>query len=302
MANNGLSEFGDRGLSGTFGWDSNEIHRKVWLNNPADQLAPFLNALYGDPSNVTPKRFPSPFDSFYAHSMTFECASDHGGQGDTATPGDFSLLDVFPTIRGGVTIDITFRPLDHQYGLYVNDEGWDFSAQTMSLIGNSFAQDPAHALQWHDGTLCTNLTAIVKIIPKIEFVQRRIWCLNLPPQPIQNFIGCVNAAGISIGAAGNSTTSFWPAGTVLLTGLPTIRRWRFDGLQVFEIGIKLAINMYQDVTESSGTAVDYVTWNRLYRPGSVAGTGFWDKVFIGPVANKINIYREGDLGQITTPF
>jgi hypothetical protein len=82
----------------------------------------------------------------------------------------------------------------------------------------------------------------------------------------------------------------WPEETVLLTGLPTIRRWRFDGQQVFELGCKLAINLYQDKLEDGSTG--YVTWNRLYRPAK----GYWDKVQVGP--DQDPLYQSDDLSQV----
>ena len=71
---------------------------------------------------------------------------------------------------------------------------------------------------------------------------------------------------------------------------PAIRRFRFDGGQIFEVGVKLAINNYKDKLEDG--SVGYVTWNRLYRPNK----GYWDRVLVGPAYNPL--YQSTDLAQV----
>ena len=292
MANSGLASFGERGFSGTLGWENNELHRKVWLSDPKNQLVPLLNCLFGSTGAPAPQSCCTPFGTFYAYTISFDTV-DKGSQGDTTIAGDFSLLDSLPTFRGGITVDITYRPMENSgqgnntYAQVV-EEGWDFGAQVMSLIGNNYGTNP-NSLYWSDNTPITNISTIIKIIPKIEFMQRVIYIVDLPNSTQLNLIGQVNASLLQTGRQNSNTICEWPEGTVLLTGLPTIRRWRFDGAFVAELHIKLAINMYQDTIES-GTR-DYVTWNRLYRPGK-----YWDKVLVGQ--NKTSLYNEGDLSQV----
>jgi hypothetical protein len=290
----GLSAFGNRGLSGVFGWENNEIHRRVWLDDPANQLVPLLQELFGEGDNPQVCPFPKPFNTFFAFSFSFDTTSDHGAQGETEDAGDFSLLQKLPTFRGGVTIDITYRPMDNSGVEPITDEAWDFSSQVMSLIGNNFGQNDPQSLKWSDGNPITNLTSIVKIIPKVELMQRRIFCPTLPNETQRKLIGQVNAGTLTMGAAGQGQQCQWPAGTMLLVGLPSVRRWRFDGNAIFEIGPKFAVNLYQDKLEDGSTG--YVTWNRLYRPNK----GYWDTVQVGP--NKVPMYVGGDLTQVCGGF
>jgi hypothetical protein len=285
----GISAFGERGISGVFGWENNELHRKVYLADPANQLMALLQELFGNNPGDDPIQFPAPFTSFRAWTVSFDTTSDKGSQGETESTGTFTMLSNFPTVRGGVTLDITYRPLDTQSTNYVSDEAWDFSAQVMSLIGNNFGQNPNN-LTWSDGTPITNLTSIIKIIPKIEFLQKQVFVADLPNQTQINLIGQINDGTLFAGASGGDQKNQWPEGTVLLTGLPAVRRWRFDGQQIFEVGPKFAINMYQDQLEDGSTG--YVTWNRLYRPTK----GYWDTVQVGP--NQSPMYISGDLSQV----
>ena len=288
---NGISAFGERGISGTFGWDNNELHRKVYLQDPKNQLFHLLQKLFGSNAGDETHKFPAPFDSFRAWTCAFDQNSDKGTQGDTEDAGDFSMLDDFPTVRGGLVIDVTYRPMDNAGYHPVTDEGWDFSAQTMSLIGNNFGQANPQSLMWSDSSPITNLTSIIKIIPRVELMQKQVFCAHLPPIALRNLIGQVNGAPLSLGASGQGGQSQWPVGTALLTGLPVVRRWRFDAQQVFEVNIKLAVSMYQDKLEDGSTG--YVTWNRLYRPYK----GYWDTVAVGP--NKAPMYPSGDLSQLS---
>lgn len=305
----GISAFGERGISGVLGWDNNEVHRKVYLQDPANQFLPLMQKIFGDGASSTPQEFSSNWgiQGFYAYSVAFDTGADRGAQGETAAQGNFGLLDSMPTMRGGVTLDITYRPMDaSQQGggiSLITDEAWDFSTQTMSLIGNNYGQK-YNPLRWDDGggmdnqgTPLTNLTAIVKLIPKVELVQRRFYCINMPSATQRALIGSINNSPINIGAAGGGNTVQWPESCVLLVGLPTIRRWRFDGKQIFEIGVKLAINMYQDTIEDGSN--NYVTWNRLYRV-SAADKAAWTKVLVGN--NKDPLYPGVDLTQVTHGF
>jgi|SRR5579862_910397 len=293
----GISTFGERGIAGTLGWENNELHRSVYLSNPQEQLFPFLNKLFGADPADSPLPFAPPFNNFRAWSVSFQ-TKDKGAQGDTeaADRGDFGALDFFPQVRGGVDIDVTYRPVDTTYSNFVSDEGWDFSAQTMSVIGNAYG-NAGTSLTWATGgDPITNLTAIVKIIPKIEFVQTQVFCPNMPADFQRNLIGKVNSVPLFAGAADSGTKTLWPVGTVMLTGLPAIRRWRFDGQNIFQWGIKLAINMYR-APIATGTPAgpgpeDYVTWNRIYRPAA----GAWDGVLVGPGFQPL--YEGADLALV----
>lgn len=293
---NGISAFGITGLSGHFGWESNELHLQLYLQDPANQLLPLMQKLFGLDSGKSPQMFTFPDGwpgtSFAAWDVQFQC-DDKGVQAQTEVQGSFILLDSFPTIRGGMKLDVSFRPVDISLGnmVYIDDEAWDFAAQTMSLVGNNFGQNPNQLVWSSDLEPITNITAIVKILPKIEFAQRRVFVSSLPAPVQRQMIGSVNDGTLSAGASGDGMQEQWDPQTVLLTGLPNVRRWRFDGQQIFQSGIKLAINTYWDYLLDEETE-GYVTWNRLYRPDK----GGWDTVLVGPNADYI--YPTADLAQM----
>ena len=291
----GISQFGERGLSGGFGWDDNEIHRKIFVEDPSTQLLQLLQKLFGDDAGADPHELPTDWGltDFFAWRANFDLVDAKGSQGDTDTPGDLSFLDAMPSIRGGVEVDIVYRPMDDSGQYAVVDEAWDFSAQTMSMIGNNYGQN-ANSLTWaSDGTAITNISAIVKILPKVEILQRQIYVPQLPNATQRGLIGSVNDGTVFCGAAGSGAAVSWPEQCLLLVGLPSIRRWRFDGQQIFEIGVKLAANTYKDILEDSDT-YDFVTWNRLYRPD----LGTWDQVYVGPPENQTLLYPLNDLSQV----
>lgn len=288
-----IAEFGEKGFSGTFGWENNELHRRVYLRDAENQLLPLLQFLMGKSSGeMTPLAFPAPFDSFCFHGLNFELADEHGAQGSTDTPGDFSILNDFPTIAGGIVVDLAFRP-QGQYG--VIDEEFDYSGQVMSIIGNNYAQDKTVGLVWSStGALVTNLSAITRVLPKVELRQPRWYIPDNPCDPngpAAGLIGSINSAPFSLGAAGADDSIQWDAETVLLVGMPSLRRWRFDGGQIFEVGIKLAINTYQD-TLADGTTGP-VGWNRLYN----VAAQHWDYVEFGSGTGK-RLYPEVDMTQL----
>lgn len=323
----GISALGDRQLTGTFGWENNELHRHIYLEDPRSQLNSLLNLLLGTP--VVAEGIPLPMSfpcnstganpeygvGFFAYSVAFE-SEDKGLQGDTEVQGAFGLLGTYPFIRGGLKLDIIYRPMQtvnatgYNDWTMVADETWDFSAQTMSLIGLNYGGSPDQVF-WSDGaTPVGHLQTIAKIIPKIEFTQKRIWCWNLPNESIRSLIGCINGSPLTIGndpgAPGGKCQ--WPVGTALLVGLPSVRRWRFDGVPVFEVQIKLAINTFRDKLEDG--SFDYVTWNRLFRIGD-PNRGIsprWEKVKIGTGADVRGIFQESsangipDMNDITKAF
>ena len=293
-----LPVFGERGISGIFGWENNELHRKCFLHDPQNQLVPFLQSLFGPSSSPRPKAFPEPFGTMYAYSMSFEPVDHKAVQGDTTSAGDFTSWNSFPTFAGGVVCDVCFRPA--QYGQYslVNDETWDFSGQVMSLIGNAYAQNPA-SLIWETTkdntppTPVTNLSAITQILPKIDFMQRKIYVTEIPFDQA-DFIGCVNNSPVSVGTQdGSGTLTQWPAETLLLVGLPVTRRWRFDGAAVFEVSIRFAVNNFKNDTESG---YDYVGWNRLYRTSQ----GWWERPLVG--INQGYVYPTQNLQAVVQAF
>ena len=287
----GIAAFGERGISGIFGVENNELHRKMYLQDPANQLVPLLESLFGatPAAAEAPRAFPAPFDTFRAWSMSFE-GLEKSVQGDTDVQGEFDLLDHLPTFRGGITLDIAYRPLDDYNGFRVTDETWDFASQTMSMIGNNFGQNPNNIVWESDGVPITNLTAIIKIIPKVEFTQRQTYRATLPDPAMQALIGCVNDGPLTMGAVGAGARNQYPEECVLLSGLPAVRRWRFDGRMIFESGVKMAVNVFKDTLADGSTG--YVTWNRLYRPKP----GYWDRVLLGE--SQKPLYRSDSLWQV----
>ena len=114
----------------------------------------------------------------------------------------------------------------------------------MSLIGNNFSANP-QSLRWDDGggdggkgTPITNITAIVKIVPKVEFVQTLVYQQSPPEQFQAALIGRVNAGPLFAGGSTGMSTSQWATGAVLLSGLPVVRRWRFRRPELVPMGMQ----------------------------------------------------------------
>ena len=79
----GIAQVGERELSGSFGWENNEIHRKIYVQDFA-QIETVLSKLTDDGSDAThwqPHRFPVPFHSFYVHSVSFSPVHPKSTQG-----------------------------------------------------------------------------------------------------------------------------------------------------------------------------------------------------------------------------
>jgi hypothetical protein len=304
----GISVFGITGLRGQFGWESNELHLQLYLLDPNNQLYPLMQKLFGTNPGDQPLLFPFPDSwgnttNFAAWDVQFE-AEEKGVQSETESLENFLLLESFPFIQGGLKLDVLFRPIDLSlgtHGIFIDDEAWDFAAQTMSLVGNNFGQNPNQLVWASDKTPITNITAIVKIIPKIEFAQRRVFASGTWAPVQYQMIGSVNQAILAAGASGDGMTENWPEQTVLLTGLPVVRRWRFDGQQIFQQGVKLAINATYDYCLDTGMT-QYVTWNRLYRATNAAGTASgWDTIYVGPKKTDgtyNTLYQLADLAQV----
>lgn len=308
----GIAEFGERELSGNFSWDNNEIHRKIYIKD-FDQIQMVLNVLFGDPavgsSNVyTPHQFPSPFSSFYAWGVTFTPVHQKSTYGSSDISIDVGNITTFlnnlPTIQGGVILDITYRPYDIIIG--TNDESADYSAHVMTILSNAISQlrnkdGTSNALSWKsDGEMVTNLSGIIKIIPKIELISRKLFLKHPPTIEQIAKIGCVNSAEMSLTTDGNpGAQRLWPKQTLLLSGLPTVRRWRYDGQPVYEVTLKFSANMYKDlIIDDSGAEVEgYVGWNRLFR----VIKGRWERVTMPP-AHLLPIYPEEDLSFVNTAW
>ena len=48
-----------RGLSGTFGFENNELHRKIYVNDPKNNLLPVLQAIFGTNPGDSVLSFPT---------------------------------------------------------------------------------------------------------------------------------------------------------------------------------------------------------------------------------------------------
>ena len=271
------------------GWEANELHRTIYCGDTA-QVPAILAILLGNPyQGVLPHRHPAPFDSFYCVDVDIKPVDRKSVQGSVYDYDDIQgFLDATDFVRGGVNITATYRPWATEGSLHtITDEQFDISVQTMSLIGNNYAQDPAHALHWEHTdaqgkpSLVTNLKAVVKLLPKIEICQKRVF-LNKVPTGLP--LGQVNQSDFQFTPANNNDLQVWPAQTLLLMACPTQRRLWWDGGFATEITVKIAANLFYDtlaIVSGSGAPAPgqkgYVTWNRLYNPVF----GLWEKVFIG---------------------
>lgn len=298
----GIAEYGEREFTCNFSWDSNEIHRKIYVKD-FRRIKATLDVLFGDNTNpslksFTPHQLPPPFDSFVVWGVAIQPIHQKSTQGSDERIGNAinikEMLDEIPQIRGGVILDITYKPLDHKVD--TNEESADYSAQVMTILSNAISQlnnsdGNENAVMWSTGHMVTNLSGIIKVIPKVELIQRKLFLKSPPTTDQVALIGCINESGMQFLNNGGIGERYWPKGTLMLSGMPTVRRWRYDGVPVFEVTVKMSANMYKDqvLGTGGGVSIDYVTWNRLFR----VDKGYWDKV-IFPKTNT-EMYREADL-------
>lgn len=280
---------GNKDIHYHLGWEVNELTRTFYCSDTS-KLPAIFTKLLGDPyTGKLPHQHPAPFINFYCVDLDVQPVDKKSVQGSVY---DFTTLNTFfdqlETVRGGVNIVATYRPWANEGNLNtITDEQFDISAQTMSLIGNNYAQDPQNALHWEHKdaqgkpALVTNLKAIVKLLPKIDLMQKRVFLNRVP---ITLPLGQTNIADFSFTPAGNNALQVWPAQTLLLMSCPTQRRLWWDGGFATEITIKMAANIFFDTVAIVGYSgapapglKDYVTWNRLYN----AQLGYWEKVFVG---------------------
>lgn len=293
----GIAAVGDREFSGNLGWENNELHRKIYVQD-FTKISAVLTKLFGDPdasgNSFTPHQFPAPFDTFHAWDVNFIPIHQKATQGSSE---EFSLdfLDLMPVIHGGVIMDIIYKPYDFNY--QSSEETADYSAQTMSIIANAIAQlnnpdGTTNALTWqYDNSQIANLQGVIKIIPKVELFQKKVFLKSAPTAEQVAMIGSVNKNDMQFLAQDNTTLRTWKSETLLLTGMPVIRRWRWDGHRVFEVHVKFAANVYEDSVAPYVGGIAAVGWNRLYR----VDKGWWDIAIMPNTDGVGTIYPSNDL-------
>lgn len=300
---------GWRDFQYTFSDEDNEIEVEYYVRDYSE-LQNVLTLLL--PPNTGPPQKHPDFPTFVCRRVVVRPVNSKSVQGSQTDAvftnwGDF-LNAKIPAVRG-IVVRATFKPIGAEGAVTkITDEQWDFSSQTFSLISNSPAAQSSTSIHWEWGQLVTNLKAIVRVLPKIELIQKRILCNAVPSAAQLALIGSVNAAPISLGAVspvgvttGTNLMQF-PAETLLLLGLPVLRRWRWDGVFMCEVGLKFAVNLYQDnvafVSGGGGSptngGTDYVTWNRLFFPQ----LGLWGRVQLG--STNAPIYRKADLNLLNS--
>ncbi len=306
-----FSTFGFRDIHGTLGSENTEVVREYYVDTWLD-LTTLLQILTGasdgnggslgqaPPGGIfniheLPQAYDMltgsgdvPFQDMYCADVTFGPIKEGAVQGSlsgTYSPTQLlAFINSLENVVGGFKVVATYRPMTDDQ---VIDEAWDFSGQVMSLISNAWAQDPTYAMKWEDGTNASNLKGMTKIIPKVELLQKLVFRTEVPSDDAVNLIGSVNDAPFTIMQQDQTSKRVWEPETLLLIALPTIRRWRWDGLPQFETTIRIAANIYQDKLLDGTT--DYVTWNRLYNIYATGGP-VWERLYL-PGTDSTPMYR-----------
>lgn len=303
---------GNRDINYHFGWDATSIQREFYLKDMS-KLPDFLDVLLGDPYlNQKPHQHPAPYDTYYCMDVDVKTVHPKAIQGSVYDYSDIKgFLDNLEATspNGGLVVTATYRPWALEGTVRgIIEEDFDFAASVMSLVSNGYQTDPRLGLHWEynqtDGkpALVTNLRAITKIVPKIEIMQKRVFCPRLPTPQQMGLIGQVNQGDFNFGIQGTAAGGgvfnpmVFPDSTLLCMGMPAIRRFRWDGKPVFEISIKMAANLFKDtvimVSPGGGTPStnphQYVTWNRLYDIKNSA----WGKVTMGK--SNVPLYPASD--------
>jgi len=266
-----ISKYGWTGIDWSFANENNELHDTFYVAD-STQVKSVLNILFGNSDGgprvpILPLEHPV-FKGFYVHDVNVLPVHEKAVQCNDNGQGDwFNSLNNPATIQGGLKYHCIFRPLCTS-GNYTNvsEQQLDYSSQIMSVISNAPSQDQNNCLVWKpippatQGSPCTNLRGIMKVVPKVDFFLKRLFLSHIPN--LQDFIGCVNDADWTMMDQDAGSQISWPKHTVLFTGMPVVRRFRFDNTPTFDVTLKFSAMTLKDKLED-GT-VDYVTWQRLY--------------------------------------
>ena len=274
---NPLSKYGWMGLDWQFG-ENNELRDKFYVAD-ATKAEDVLKLLFGAGEGDTggdyqPLQHPR-FKSFYAMECNVLPVHDKGVQANDDGQGNWEDSIIQPSsIKGGLVFHITYRPMiTSGYYTHVTEQAMDYSAQIMSVISNAPAQQQDKCLKWSDGSPCTNLRGIMKVVPKVDFMQKRIFLSKVPTSLQQSFIGSVNNSPFTmLDESIDGSQIVWPTGTVLLSAMPTVRRFRFDGQPIWDVTMKFSAITLKDKIEDE--SIDNVTWQRLYH----VDKSYWDTV------------------------
>ena len=287
-----ISKYGWTGLDWSFG-DNNELHDTFYVADNTEAEA-VLAKIFGDKpgaGNVYQPLQHYRFSSYCAYSCEITPIHEKSVQATDDGQGNWSdAISYGPNIVGGLKFHITFIPLISS-GNYTNvaEQSADFSAQIMSVISNAAAQKDDTCLHWSDGSSCTNLRGIMKVVPKLEFMQKRCFCASMPSDTQLGLIGNVNSVPFTMLDQDSTSQITWDPGTVLLAAIPTLRRVRYDGTLMWDITMKFSAITLKDKIEDG--SISNVTWQRLYH----VGKSYWDKV-TWPDGSPI--YPSNDLNQL----
>ena len=314
-----LATYGVTDADFSFGMEENRVMAEYYVADNAN-LWQVLQLLLGKvPAStnavITPHQHPY-FTNCYCTQVRGRPIDKKSVQASIYTNGYNALFNTFPKIAGGWKIKATYEPWGSPTTgplYHVVDEEMDFQTQTMSILANSAAVDPLQAINWEYPDVgsppapvpCTNIKGMVRMVPKIEMFQKRLVMSSPPGIPgtgmqnsVAGLVGSVNSDTFIFGVAGQAGNLQWSPEVCLCLGMPTRLRWRFDGLPVWEVGIRIAVNLLQDTIykymsgNSPAGSPGAVGWNRLYD----TSWGGWSKVFLG-VAKK-TIYPAVPFGLI----
>jgi hypothetical protein len=123
-------------------------------------------------------------------------------------------------------------------------------------------------------------TGITKTLPRVDFTTVRHFCLNLPFGAITKLIGRVNKSPFV-------TRRFvWAPEMLRFEGAGEAEKVTNRGIPFMEATYKFSVQPVYDLTaddEGSGLQIlQYVGWNRLYRPD----TGQWERPEVATIPGK----------------
>lgn len=157
-------------------------------------------------------------------------------------------------------------------------QSFDFSAQQLTLPMNHFQFKYGYN---NNTALMSNINS-TKVIPRIDYTLQRHYVARRPIAAITSLLGRINKNKFNLGVA------VWPAETLRFDGASIQQKITTDGAKFFDVTYKFSImpvydkvattkevvqnNSPQTITTPSATKMDFVGWNRIYRPDRT----FWD--------------------------
>ena len=173
----------------------------------------------------------------------------------------------------------------------------DLATNSMEITAQQLTL-PTQYYKWRyspSNTLQQSGTNATKTMPQITTTNVRNFVVNRPLNAMIALIGRINSSAFRVGGIQ------WPPETLRYDGSTTTQKTTNTGVKFFEIQHKFAVQPVYDyvartnevlganksiITKASETALDFVGWNRIFRPDR----GFWDTPVLASSV-KNGIYR-----------